>query len=224
MKTGFAREIITPKRGAPLCGYFNPRPNIGIYDDLALKTLVIEESGVKSGIVIYDLCFIGLKLVERLKKALCAAGIDFAENILFCATHSHTAPYSKPFFGAPEDAEFIEGLIAKTVSAVKRAEASLYETTLEVCVTKCATQAFNRRYWMKNGKVVPIPQAQCRHREPEGPRRLRHPRAEIRSGGTRFACACTREPFGHDRRRDGLADWPGRMERYVQTRSATTCR
>src|SRR5574344_688119 len=107
MKTGFAKEIITPKRGAPLCGYFNPRPNVGKYDDITLKALVIEESGVKSAVVVYDLCFVGLKLVGRLKKALSDAGVSFADKILFCATHSHTAPYSKPFFGAPEDSDFI---------------------------------------------------------------------------------------------------------------------
>lgn len=218
MKTGFAREIITPKRGAPLCGYFNPRPNTGKYDDLTLKALVIEESSVKSAIVLYDICFIGLKLAERLKKALVDAGIDFADRVMFSATHTHTGPYSKPFFGAPEDTDFIEGLISKTVSAVKAAEASLYETELCMTVTKCATQAFNRRYFMKNGRVLTNPgKLNCDVVEPEGPVDYEIPVLVFKQDGNPVLILANivnhTDTIGGD---IISADWPGRMERYIQ--------
>ena len=34
LKIGYAQEIITPPAGVELAGYFNKRPNIGMYDDL----------------------------------------------------------------------------------------------------------------------------------------------------------------------------------------------
>ena len=34
---GFAQCDITPAIGVPLCGYFNPRPNKGAFDRLAVK-------------------------------------------------------------------------------------------------------------------------------------------------------------------------------------------
>ena len=40
IRTGFASQIITPPRGFPLAGYFNKRPNRGVYDDLFVKVLL----------------------------------------------------------------------------------------------------------------------------------------------------------------------------------------
>ena len=53
---GFAREDITPAYGAPLCGYFNPRPNRGVYDFLSLKAAVFRTGDEVAAIVSYDLC------------------------------------------------------------------------------------------------------------------------------------------------------------------------
>ena len=42
---GYAQEIITPPTGVSLAGYFNKRPNEGMYDDLYVKVLVIDCNG-----------------------------------------------------------------------------------------------------------------------------------------------------------------------------------
>ena len=41
-KIGFAQEIITPPTGVGLAGYMNKRPNVGMYDDLYVKALIIQ--------------------------------------------------------------------------------------------------------------------------------------------------------------------------------------
>ena len=37
LKAGYAQEVITPPAGVGLAGYFNERPNTGMYDDLLVK-------------------------------------------------------------------------------------------------------------------------------------------------------------------------------------------
>ncbi|MCP3965015.1 MAG: hypothetical protein GY750_10560 [Lentisphaerae bacterium] len=58
LQTGFACEIITPVRGVPLAGYFNPRPNTGVLDDLKVRVLLVNNKEVETGFVVFDLYFI----------------------------------------------------------------------------------------------------------------------------------------------------------------------
>ena len=45
-KAGFAQEIITPPAGVGLAGYMNKRPNEGMYDDLYVKTVIIDNGKI----------------------------------------------------------------------------------------------------------------------------------------------------------------------------------
>ena len=99
MKFGFAKEDITPKRGIGLCGYFEPRPNKGAYDPLSVKAALFECGGKVGGIVSYDLCLFGRALVEKFMAAVKADGMDFARDLLYACTHTHTGPYTAPLFG-----------------------------------------------------------------------------------------------------------------------------
>ena len=55
-KIGYAQEIITPPTGVGLAGYFNKRPNQGMYDDLYVKVVIIESQNKKFGFMTFDLC------------------------------------------------------------------------------------------------------------------------------------------------------------------------
>ena len=67
---GFAREDITPRLGEPLCGYFNPRPNKGAYDRLALKAAVFRTGSEVAAIVSYDLCLLDSAFLRRIDEKL----------------------------------------------------------------------------------------------------------------------------------------------------------
>ena len=62
IKFGFAREDITPVRGVPLSGYFEPRYNRGARDPLAVKAALFDDGSGVCGIVNYDLCGVPGKL------------------------------------------------------------------------------------------------------------------------------------------------------------------
>jgi len=148
LNVGFATEIITPKRGVGLAGYFNKRPNCGVLDDLYVKVVLFEKDGIKSGIVSFDLCGCGV-ILERLKYALLAEGKDYAENLIICATHTHTGPGINDETAAP--------IIEKAMMAIRRAEENLAPGSLCYGSIEKNPCGFVRRYWMKDGSVVTNP-------------------------------------------------------------------
>ena len=69
-KIGYAQEIITPPTGVGLAGYFNKRPNQGMYDDLYVKVVMIESGSKKFGFMTFDLCNIAPLLFQKLEKLI----------------------------------------------------------------------------------------------------------------------------------------------------------
>lgn len=219
LKTGFAKEIITPERGVALCGYFNPRPNTGAYDDIAVKALVIKNNASITAIVSADLCFFSTAVIDEVKEKIKEYGLRFGEKILFAATHTHTAPYVNRFFGADPDKAFINGLVEKTALALVRAYNSLAPAEMLSAKTSCDTLAFNRRYFMKDGKVLTNPgKLNPKIVKPEGPIDSEIPVIAFRQDGILSAVLVNivnhTDTIGGD---FVSADWPGRMEREIQS-------
>jgi hypothetical protein len=217
-KAGISKEIITPVRGIPLAGYFNPRPNTGILDDLFVRVLLFEKNETVSGLVVFDLCFLSTDLIEVIKNKLSSAGIGFGDNLIFSATHTHTGPYIDDFFGVSADAEYLEYLADKAASAIQQAFSNLAEAELLNCSVDSNPYAFNRRYWMKEGNVLTNPGFLNQNIDrPEGPVDSEIAVLAVRQDD-RIAALVTNivnhtDTIGGD---FVSADWPGRMEREVQ--------
>lgn len=218
MRAGLSREIITPVRGIPLCGYFNPRPNTGIMDDLFIRTALFENNGVISGLVVFDLCFLSVALINKIKAGIKAAGMKFGDNLIFSATHTHTGPYIDDFFGVKADAAYLDFIKDKAVIAVKQAYANLAPAELMSGSVKDNPFAFNRRYWMKNGKVLTNPgKLNPDIVKPEGPVDTEIGVIAIEQDG--IISAIITNIVNHTDTIGGdfvSADWPGRMEKAIQ--------
>ena len=219
MRFGFAKEDITPKRGIGLCGYFEPRPNKGAYDSLNIRAALFECGGKVGGIVSYDLCLFGRALVEKFMAAVQAAGMDFARDLLYSCTHTHTGPYTSPLFGgAGMDQAYIDDVIAKTVAAVRRAYESLADAEMLTGRTECSTLAFNRRFWMKDGTVLTNPgKLNPNIVRPESIIDPEIPLMAVKQDGMMRLIVANisnhTDTIGGDL---VSADWPGRMERAIQ--------
>ena len=92
LRIGVGRKTINPAKGHSLAGYFNERPNKGVHDDLWVKALLIEQGGVTTGIISYDLILLSDPLIVRIRKALAAAGFAWGATVPLAATHTHTGP------------------------------------------------------------------------------------------------------------------------------------
>jgi len=214
---GFAQEDITPNYGIPLCGYFNPRPNRGALDRLAVKAVTFRCGGECSAIVSYDLCSLDKQLVNRMVKTLDESGIAFSGKILFSATHTHTGPYTSSTSDLTNE-NYIDELTARTVFAVRRATASLAPAELLATRTECPGLAFNRRFIMKNGTILTNPGKLNKDIvKPEGTTDPEIPLLAIRQHGKlRLFIA---NIVNHTDTVGGdmvSADWPGRMEAKIQ--------
>lgn len=220
IKTGFAKRIITPPRGISLAGYFNARPNRGAFDDLCVKTVLFQTGSSIGGIVNFDLCFVSSKMVNEMKQRLKKEKIDFADKLLFCATHTHTGPHVSNFFNSKANPDYMKYLFAQTIASIKMACANISDSELYFGSVDENPFAFNRRYFMKSGNVVTNPgKLNSEIVKPEGKVDTEIGIASVKQDGRTTLIIAN--IVNHSDTVGGdivSADWPGRMEKEIQNK------
>ena len=104
---GCAQQEITPPVGVSLAGYFHDRIGQRIRDDLFARAIVIEHQGTRLALVSCDLCCVTDEVTDRAKAFIQAdAGIP-PENVLVCATHTHTGPEMRANSVVGRDEEWV---------------------------------------------------------------------------------------------------------------------
>ena len=218
MEVGISKMIITPRRGLPLAGYFNPRPNTGVLDDLHVRCVLFRKGRTVCGLVSFDVCMISAELVDTILTQLKRAGFRYGKGLVFSATHAHTAPYVTSLFGTEPDPDYLRGLIDKTVEAVLTAEQNFAPAALRLGGVKDNPLAFNRRYWMKSGGVMTNPGVKNPDIvRPEGTVDREIGVLAVEQAGRIVAIVANivnhTDTVGTSQ---VSADWPGRLERCVQ--------
>jgi hypothetical protein len=223
LQVGISKQIITPERGVSLAGYFNPRPNTGVLDDLQVKVVLFQKDSIVSGLVSFELLFTTLKLVDNIKSKLTAKGYDFADDLIIAATHTHTGPDIYPKGESLAGGEGLNdrqfaSLTDKAVCAVEEAYANLRDATIESAKVNNNPCAFNRRFWMKDGTVQTNPgKLNPDIVRPEGPVDDEISVLAIRQND-RLVGMITNICNHNDTVAGNLisAEWPGRMEKTIQ--------
>jgi len=168
LSVGVAEIDITPPAGMRMAGYFDERFATGVHDPLKAKAFVLRQGDKQVAMVFCDLVGVSLNVTTNARaQASQKTGIPIA-NIMICATHSHTGP----LFDDVRDFYFHEAALAKfgkdphepihyptfltekLVVAIVEAHSKLRAAQIEVGIAKQENLTFNRRYWMKNGKVA----------------------------------------------------------------------
>ncbi len=227
LKVGYAQEIATPPTGVDLAGYFNLRLNEGMYDDLYVKVIAMEIDGKRTAFVSFELCSIAGVLFKALKEKVDAEfGPGLYENMLICATHTHTGPRFKN--QEKQDDEITQYAFDSTVDAafraIKRAFMNLLPAELEATKVYNNPYGFVRRYWMTSGDIVTNPG----WRNPN----IDKPECDydrtinilaVKQGGRIAALICNIANHG-DTIGGNLvsADWYGRFVQAVQTEMKTS--
>lgn len=91
MKIGFAKKEITPPLGLELGGYAGYRPNSGVHDMLYCKAILLEQQGIRYGLVVLDLMCADESLCGKIAAAAAPYGIQ-KRHLIVSAIHSHAAP------------------------------------------------------------------------------------------------------------------------------------
>jgi hypothetical protein len=168
LRIGAAEVDITPPIGYRLAGYFSERLSTGVHDPLHAKALVLQQGPQQLALVACDLIGVPLDVTTNARaRTSKRTGIPVS-NIVICATHTHTGPlYEGPlreyFHEAAlkknptdpqEKVDYPAFLTKQLVSVVAAARSNLRPAQLQAGIAKQEGLSFNRRYWMKNGKVV----------------------------------------------------------------------
>src|ERR1019366_6863996 len=165
---GVAEIDITPPVGFRMAGYFNERLATGTHDPLHAKAIVLRQGAKQVALVSCDLLGFSLNVTTNARaQASALTGIPVS-NIVVCATHSHTGPLfdgplreyfhdmaERKYLHDPHEEVFYPAfLIERLVKVIVAAQTNLRLAQLQAGITTQPGLAFNRRYWMKNGKVV----------------------------------------------------------------------
>lgn len=168
LKVGAAEIDITPPAGHRMAGYFDERLATGVHDPLKAKALVVQQGRERFALVFCDLVGLSLNVSTNARTlASKATGIPVA-NIVISATHSHTGPLfddvRRHYFHEAavakhgrdpyEEVYYPKFLAERLVKVIELANSRTRSTALTIGITKQEGLTFNRRYWMRNGRVV----------------------------------------------------------------------
>ncbi len=157
LKAGSSEVCITPQCKVSLCGYFNDRVAEGVLDDIYVKSLVLESENKQAALFVFDLAHMESSFVQRVRRTL-STDYGLREDMsTFAATHTHTAPEICAAGHVPVSPSYMEFLYEKTLEAYRKALDKIKSCQVKFHLGKNGKLAFNRRYWMKSGKVVTNP-------------------------------------------------------------------
>ena len=167
LKIGAAEIDITPPVGHRMAGYFDERLATGVHDPLKAKAIVMKQGDEQIALVFCDLVGVSLNVTTNARsQASDKTGIP-AGHIVISATHSHTGPLfddtRRHYFHEAalvkygvdprEKIYYPDFLIDRLVKVITKAQSKLHPAELAVGIAKQENMTFNRRYWMKDGKV-----------------------------------------------------------------------
>lgn len=158
LKAGTAVVDITPKMWPlHLRGSFHPRIVDSARDPLHVRCLVLDDGETTIALALVDSCMVHRDVLDPARKeAAEKTGIP-VEQIMVCATHTHSAPFPNVQHDTPEEkayqGQLREGIVRAIVEAIENrqpAKAGWASHDLP-------DEVFNRRWYLKPGKMPENP-------------------------------------------------------------------
>lgn len=159
LSAGCSKVVITPPVGAYLAGHFRPRKSTGVHDDLYARALVLSDGDVELALVVCDLLCVDSEVVSK-SREIVRRELGIPEgNVMVAATHTHTGPYAvRDFMGSERlSEEYLSVLPSLIAGAVIEAHEGMERVRVGFGVGREDGVAFNRRYYMRDGRVVTNP-------------------------------------------------------------------
>jgi len=168
LKGGMAQMNITPPIGGRLAGHFYEILSTGIHDSLWAKAVVLQQGKEKFAFVFCDLIGLTLNISTNARSLASAKTGIPVKNILIAAVHSHTGPlfygfqhtyfHKKALVAKGDDPhekiDYSTLLINQIVKAIVKANENINPIQIEAGIGEQQEVSFNRRFYMKDGKVL----------------------------------------------------------------------
>jgi len=142
-RAGARESKITPPVGVSMAGYAARKgPAVGVHDDLHVSALVLDDGVRKMAILAADLIAVEKELVSSVRKAISErTGMD-VNDILVCASHTHSGPVTS---GDKVDREWLNSLQDRIVDITLQAFEKRVEAKLGVGQGRVEGIGANRR-------------------------------------------------------------------------------
>ncbi|MBQ6596643.1 MAG: hypothetical protein IJH79_03730 [Lentisphaeria bacterium] len=216
---GISRRCINPAVPVSLAGYFNIRMWDHVLDDLEVRAVIFKQGPVFAALLHFDLVTVPLYMCDLILDGIRQAGITeiTRENLTISAIHTHTGPEVR-FGRGGFNPDYPPSAVKMAVEALCEAFRNLQEGELVCGQTADARFLFNRRYWMKNGRVMTNPgKLNPDIVRPEGEIDPEIPLLGIRSGGQLKVLLCTIVNHTDTIGGTGVsADWNGFLRRIIE--------
>lgn len=154
LRAGAAAVDITPKM-YPLSvpGLFTARTADKAHDPLHARALVLDDGATTLAMVVVDNIGVAQEALDEAKAAAskrCGIAVD---KILVSSTHTHTGPHANVKKGPTPAVAYRKLLVAGIAESIVRAHAALRPAGVGAAVGSLPDQVFNRRWFLKPGKM-----------------------------------------------------------------------
>ena len=162
LKGGCSKVNITSPLGIPLIGS-KGKPSDDVLDELYAKALVLNDGSTTIAIVSADLLYVPLEEITEPIREIIKEKIGIPEeNVLICATHTHSGPEvftrsklrpEKEVPASKIDQSYLQTLIRKTASSVMLASKNLKDVKIGAAIGQIPEIVYNRRPKLADGSV-----------------------------------------------------------------------
>lgn len=214
---GFEKIDVTPSYPVRLGGYFNERISEGVLDPLYLRLAALADGGGRFLFLQLDNCAIPTPEAEDIRRRIAERTEYQKHEIMILTSHIHTGPDLVGFFGLPRDERYLEEIKRTAVEAAARLELSC-RASISTARATYDGLAFNRRWVMKDGRVVTNPPKKSPERlRPEGAVDREANSLVFKDEAGRMLAVFVNISNHTDTIGGNLisADWPGVMERRL---------
>lgn len=171
-KAGAATSNITPPLGISLAGHMRDRKATHVHDELHARCLVLGNGETRLALATIDSCMVPREVMDDAKSlAEAATGIP-ASNMLFAATHTHTAPAATSVFQSDPDPSYQAFLARRIADGVRRAANNLAPAEIAWGSGSVPDEVFNRRWHLSEGAVPVDPFGRANDRVKMNPPRM----------------------------------------------------
>ncbi|GEM_PF-1318615 len=214
---GLDKVDVTPSYPVRLGGYFNERISTGVLDRLYLRLAALSDGESRFLFLQLDNCAVPSKDAEDIRREIARRSEYQKHEIMLFTSHIHTGPDLVGFFGLPREEKYL-GELKKTV--VETAVRLRPHQPVSISMARAIYEglAFNRRWVMKDGRVVTNPPKKSPQRlRPEGAVDREVNTIVFKDGQGRFQAVFVNISNHTDAIGGNMisADWPGVMERRL---------
>jgi len=149
-EAGVARVKITPDLPCSLAGYFHERQAVRVRDDIYANVMALKTADTCIVLVSCDLIAMTDEVADPAREAIRARFGVPPDNVLVCATHTHTAPEIRNYTVAANPG-YPEKLTQWIIEGVETALTHTFEATVHAGSAEARGFSFNRLYRLKSG-------------------------------------------------------------------------